>query len=60
MTDTVFRKLEDHNTKLQNVPANMTNLYQPLDAQGSVNGGKEVLKQKSTRWCYSRGNEGVG
>ena len=47
MTDTVFRKIEDHNPKLQKVPANMICLYQPLDAQGSVNGdAKKFMKQK--------------
>ena len=29
MTDTIFRKLEDLNTKLHTVPAIMTYLYQP-------------------------------
>ena len=38
MTDPVFQKLDDNNTMMRKVPANMTYLYQPLDAQGPVNG----------------------
>ena len=55
MMDTVFRKPDDHNTKLQKVQANMTYLYQPLDAHGSVNGeAKKFMKQKFTRWYSLR------
>ena len=51
MTDPVFQKLDDNNTMLLKVPANMTYLYQPLDAQGSVNGeSKKIMKQKFTNW----------
>ena len=54
MTDPVFQKLDDNNTKLRKVPANMTYLYQPLDAQGSVNGeSKRFMKQKFTNWYWS-------
>ena len=54
MTDPVFQKLDDNNTKLRKVPANMTYLYQPLDAQASVNGeSKKFMKQKFTNWYSS-------
>ena len=54
MTDPVFQKLDENNTKLRKVPANMTYLYQPLDAQGSVNGeSKRFMKQKFTNWYSS-------
>ena len=54
MTDSVFQKLDENNTKLRKVLANMTNLYQPLDAQDSVNGeSKRFMKQKFTNWYSS-------
>ena len=37
MTDQVLQKLEVSHIKVKKVPANFTYIYQPLDAQGSVN-----------------------
>ena len=34
MTDSVFQKIDENNTKVINVPANLAYLYQPLDNQG--------------------------
>ena len=54
MTDPLFQKLDDNNTKLRKVPANMTYLYQPLDAQASVNGeSTKFMNQKFTNWYSS-------
>ena len=37
--------------KLQKVPANLTNLFQPLDVQGGPNGhAKRFMKKKFTLW----------
>ena len=47
MTDPVIEKLKESNIKLTMVPANMTNLFQPLDL--TVNGSaKAFLKKKFT------------
>ena len=51
MTDPVFAKLDENDTKLKKVPANFTYLYQPLDAQGSVNVfSKMFMKKRFTQW----------
>ena len=47
MTDPAIEKLKESNIKLTMVPANMTNLFQPLDL--TVNGSaKAFLKKKFT------------
>ena len=52
MTDPVKEKLRQNNILLVRVPANMTNLFQPLDL--TVNGSfKAFMKQKFTEW-YSK------
>ena len=62
MTEPVKEKLRANNILLVRVPANMTNLFQPLDL--TVNGSvKALMKQKFTLW-YSQEiskalNEGV-
>ena len=54
MTAPALKRLEDNNIVLTKVPANMTYLYQPLDAQGSVNGeAKKFMKNKFTNWYSS-------
>ena len=49
MTEPVLKKLRENNIFLVQVPANMTNLFQPLDL--TVNGAaKALLKRKYTEW----------
>ena len=46
MTDPVIEKLKENNIKLTKIPANMANLFQPLDL--TVNGSaKAFLKTNS-------------
>ena len=53
MTEPVLKKLRENNVFLVQVPANMTNLFQPLDL--TVNGvGKAILKRKYTEWCSGK------
>ena len=52
MTGPVLEKLRDNKILLVRVPANMTNIFQPLDL--TVNGFfKALMKKKSTEW-YSK------
>ena len=52
MTGPVMQKLKENNIKVTRVPANMTNLFQPLDL--TVNGSaKAFMKRKFTEWYSS-------
>ena len=52
MTGPVLEKLRDNKILLVRVPANMTNIFQPLDL--TVNGSfKALMKKKFTEW-YSK------
>ena len=53
MTQPVLTKLKENHIKLTKVPANMTNLFQPLDL--TVNGSaKAFMKRKFTEWYSSQ------
>ena len=51
VTKQVKDLLNENNIKLQKVPANLTDLFQPLDVQGGPNGhAKRFMKNKFTLW----------
>ena len=51
MTDPVLKVLSNKNILLQNVPANFTYVFQPLDFQGGPNGFVILLmKNKFNDW----------
>ena len=53
MTDPIMKKLQENNISNVRVPANMTNLFQPLDL--TVNGSaKAFMKRKFTEWYGSQ------
>ena len=55
MTNAVFTKLDENNIKLIKVPANFLYLYQPLDAQASVNVvSTQLMKIRFTKWYSSQ------
>ena len=43
----------ENNIKLQNVPANLTYLFQPLDVQGGPNGHEKRFKKKKFVLWYA-------
>ena len=52
MTDPVIEELKESNIMLTRIPANMTNLFQPLDL--TANSPKKAsLKTKFTEWYNS-------
>ena len=54
-TDPFIEKLKENNIKLTRVPANMTNLFQPLDL--TVNGTTKAFLKKKLTECYSSKKE---
>ena len=51
MTDAVKKGLKENRIVLEKVPANLTDLFQPLDVQGGPNGYvKRMMKNKFTLW----------